>query len=475
MKTKAYSKEGLSAATKLDPKEQAKLAKAEFIGSQVDELEQQIESLEAEGEAIQATMKRGKLNGAKADRMASIERSIERHKWHQGKLELIRRSLENGAVDVDQVTELEESIRYYVTDNMQSDFMEDETMYDDLNLDENEDAFGMNLDNDKVSSQDNQSIHDDTPEVEGKPSSTAPTAASASAAGKGRPTAAEPAFAAPGRRPSAQLKSPLPSLATLHTPLPTLSNGSVAATMKPASIPARPAGETLKYASAAAAAAAADKLNLGIAPLPPPVGGSVISQPPTAASLSAVQASKITSAANSPKPAAAQPSGASEKAYSPAVSVAAPATGAGSATAASSSSAAAAAAAAAKAEAARSVRGKNAAAAAAAAAATSASASPATPTPAAEPATASSKGTAPTFFVCCLNLVGLLGFSTNFWGGGGWWFVCFLSHRLIITNKRSHKRFKEHASKSLHSSPGVAGGRVHLPSACITAGSCRVV
>ncbi|CAK7233662.1 proteinral negative regulator of transcription subunit 5 [Sporothrix bragantina] len=378
MKTKAYSKEGLSAATKLDPKEQAKLAKGEFIGSQVDELEQQIETLEAEGEAIQATMKRGKLNGAKADRMAQIERSIERHKWHQGKLELIRRSLENGAVDVDQVTDLEESIRYYVTDNMQSDFMEDETMYDDLNLDENEDAFGMNLDNDKVSSQDNQSIHDDTPEVEGK-TSVAPTASS-SGTGKGRQAAADPAFAASGRRPSAQLKSPLPTLATLHTPLPTLSNGSVAATMKPASIPARPAGETLKYASAAAAAAAADKLNLGIAPLPPPVGGSA-PQAPSVAPLPAVQATKIASAANSPKPAAAQPSGASEKAYSPAVSVAAPATAAGPA------------ATPAKAESIRSGRGKNAAAAAAAAAATAAaaSASAATTNSAADPASSSSK------------------------------------------------------------------------------------
>ncbi|CAK7204553.1 proteinral negative regulator of transcription subunit 5 [Sporothrix eucalyptigena] len=375
MKTKAYSKEGLSAATKLDPKEQAKHAKAEFIGSQVDELEQQIESLEAEGEAIQATMKRGKIHGAKADRMAQIERTIERHKWHQGKLELIRRSLENGAVDVDQVTDLEESIRYYVTDNMQSDFMEDDTMYDDLNLDENEDAFGMNLDNDKVSSQDNQSIHDDTPEVEGK--SAAPATGSGSS--KGRQAAAEPAYAASGRRPSAQLKSPLPSLATLHTPLPTLSNGSVASTMKPASIPARPAGETLKYASAAAAAAASDKLNLGIAPLPPPVGGAGPSSTQPIATLPAVQATKIASATNSPKPAAAQPSGASEKAYSPAVSIATPTTGAAAPTAVP-----------AKAESTRSGRGKNASAAVAATAA-AAAASAATPTPAAEPAELSSK------------------------------------------------------------------------------------
>lgn len=375
MKTKAYSKEGLSAATKLDPKEQAKVAKGEFIGSQVDELEQQIETLEAEGEAIQATMKRGKMHGAKADRMAQIERTIERHKWHQGKLELMRRSLENGGIDVDQVADLEESIRYYVTDNMQSDFMEDDTMYDDLNLEENEDAFGMNIDNDKVSSQDNTSIQGDTPEIETK--SVVPPSAPAAASSKGRQSGVEAATS--GRRPSAQLKSPLPALATLHTPLPTLSNGSLASTMKPASIPTRPAGEGLKYASAAAAAAASDKLNLGIAPLPPPVGGAgpaaSSAQPPAAAAIPAVQASKIASAANSPKPTPAQPSAQSDKSYSPAVSVAAPA-----------SSSAAPTAVPAKSDAPQTRRGKNAAAAAAAAAAASA----ATPAPA-EQTEASSK------------------------------------------------------------------------------------
>src|SRR6478752_6749732 len=99
MKTKAYSKEGLSAAAKLDPKEQAKIEAGDFLSNMVDELEQQIEALEAEGEAIQATMKKGKGQSAKLERMAQIEHIIERHKFHQGKLELIRRSLENGGVE----------------------------------------------------------------------------------------------------------------------------------------------------------------------------------------------------------------------------------------------------------------------------------------------------------------------------------------------------------------------------------------
>ncbi|KAK0702622.1 Not1 N-terminal domain, CCR4-Not complex component-domain-containing protein [Apiosordaria backusii] len=294
MKTKAYSKEGLSAATKLDPKEQAKLEASEFLSNMVDELEQQIETLEAEGESIQATMKKGKGQATKLERIAEIERIIERHKWHQGKLELIRRSLENGGVETEQVTDLEESIKYYVSDGMNDDFPEDEGMYDDLNLEEEEDAFGMNLENDKVSSQDTQSIHDEpAPEPETRPAAAAP-------AGKQR-TVADAVAGSATRRPSAQ-KSPLPTLATVHNSQTTSSNGVQAnVAMKPAALPTRPA-EGLKYASAAAAAAASDKNNVGIAPLPPPPGA-----PPVAAASPLPPSQARTSTTSSPSTAPIQP------------------------------------------------------------------------------------------------------------------------------------------------------------------------
>ncbi|KAK4174416.1 Not1 N-terminal domain, CCR4-Not complex component-domain-containing protein [Triangularia setosa] len=294
MKTKAYSKEGLSAATKLDPKEQAKLEASEFLSNMVDELEQQIETLEAEGESIQATMKKGKGQATKLERIAEIERIIERHKWHQGKLELIRRSLENGGVETEQVTDLEESIKYYVSDGMNDDFPEDEGMYDDLNLEEEEDAFGMNQENDKGSSQDTQSIQDEpAPEPETKPAPAAP-------AGKQR-TVADAVAGSATRRPSAQ-KSPLPTLATVHNSQSTNSNGVQAnVAMKPAALPTRPA-EGLKYASAAAAAAASDKNNVGIAPLPPPPGA-----PPVAAASPLLPSQVRTSTTNSPGTAPIQP------------------------------------------------------------------------------------------------------------------------------------------------------------------------
>ncbi|SLM37079.1 NOT2/NOT3/NOT5 [Lasallia pustulata] len=267
MKTKAFSKEGLSAAAKLDPKEKEKLEACQFLSNMVEELERQIETFEAEEETLQVTVKKGKKDTSRADRLGEIARLTERHKWHQGKLELLLRSLENGNVDTDQVHGLEESIKYYVEENQTVEFMEDDTIYDDLNLEEDEGVFGMNNDNDRVSSQDTQSVQDDLPETADGRGNTI---------GNGKPKSSsisEPPTAA-ARRPSNQLKSPLPALATLHTPLANNSNGTTNNTMKPAPLPTRAPGETLKYASAAAAAAPSDKNALGIAPLPPPPGAA---------------------------------------------------------------------------------------------------------------------------------------------------------------------------------------------------------
>ena len=270
MKTKAFSKEGLSAAAKLDPEERKKQEACDFLSNMVEELERQIETLEAEEDSLQATVKKGKKDSSKADRLSEIGRLTERHKWHQGKLELLLRSLENGNVDTDQVNEREEGIRYYVEENQSVEFMEDDTIYDDLNLEEDEGVFGMNNDNDRVSSQDAQSIQEDLPE-------TADGRGPVAGGGKPKSSSVSEPQAAAARRPSNQLKSPLPALATLHTPLGSVSNGITNNAMKPAPLPTRPPGETLKYASAAAAAAASDKNAAGIAPLPPPPGAAPVS------------------------------------------------------------------------------------------------------------------------------------------------------------------------------------------------------
>ena len=293
MKTKAFSKEGLNATAKMDPKEKEKVEACEFLGNMVEELDRQIETLEAEEEALQATVKRGKKDTGKADRLSEISRTTERHKFHQGKIELLLRSLQNGNVETEQVQELEESIRYYVEENQSVEFMEDDTIYDDLNLEEDEGVFGLGNDNDRVSSQDAQSIQDDLPE-------TADGRGSSAAIGKPKSTSVSEPQNTAARRPSNALKSPLPALATLHTPLGNIPNGTANIAMKPAPLPTRAPGETLKYASAAAAAAVSDKSGLGIAPLPPPPGTASTPAPSAPPGLSAGTSTQKTSNATSP-------------------------------------------------------------------------------------------------------------------------------------------------------------------------------
>ncbi|KAI9755289.1 MAG: peptidyl-prolyl cis-trans isomerase cpr6 [Chaenotheca gracillima] len=269
MKTKAYSKEGLSGAAKLDPKEKEKLEACQFLSSMVEALERQIETVEAEAESLSVNVKKSKRDNSKVERISEIERMTERHKWYQGKLELLLRLMENGSLETDKVMEIQDSIKYYVENNQDVDFMEDDALFDDLNLDEDEDAFAVGMENDRVSSQDAQSIQDDLPEVEIKAPSTG--------GGKPKSSSVSESQGPPGRRPSTQMKSPLPALATLHNPLSSTTNGTAtSSSMKPAPLPSRPPGETLKYASAAAAATASDKNNVGIAPLPPPPGSTPV-------------------------------------------------------------------------------------------------------------------------------------------------------------------------------------------------------
>lgn len=263
MKTKAFSKEGLNAAAKLDPKEKEKNDVCNFLQEMLDELERQIEALEAEAESLQAGLKKGKKDSGKSDRTAALESRVETHKWHISKLELLLRSVENDGIGPEEVKELETDIKYYVETNQEMDFMEDEGLYDALNLEEEEGLYGMPTENDKVSSQDTQSIQDEPPDAEDGSQPKKPATKSKSTS------------ETTTRRPSVQLKStsqPLPPLATLQS-TPSNSSSKAAESMKPAPLPTIPTGQPLKYASAAAAAAASDRNGVGIAPLPPPPGG----------------------------------------------------------------------------------------------------------------------------------------------------------------------------------------------------------
>ena len=119
MKRNAFSRQGLTAATKLDPKAQEKIEVTAWIQSQVEELQTQIEQSEAEIETLQGGgKKRGKSGGAAAERLEELEHLNERRKWHVNRLELIMRFLDNGSLAVDKVRDIQENVAYFVESNM---------------------------------------------------------------------------------------------------------------------------------------------------------------------------------------------------------------------------------------------------------------------------------------------------------------------------------------------------------------------
>ncbi|KIP09888.1 hypothetical protein PHLGIDRAFT_116041 [Phlebiopsis gigantea 11061_1 CR5-6] len=143
MKTKAFSKEGLIQSAKLDPKQQEKLETTHWLQSQVEELLLQVETAEAEIETLQGGVKKKNRGGQTAERLEELERLNERRKWHISRLELILRLLDNGSLSTDKVNTLKEDVSYFVESNTEEDFDEDEGIYDELNLDEEEEKFGL--------------------------------------------------------------------------------------------------------------------------------------------------------------------------------------------------------------------------------------------------------------------------------------------------------------------------------------------
>ncbi|PKC16990.1 hypothetical protein RhiirA5_465679 [Rhizophagus irregularis] len=143
MKTKAYSKEGLQQSTKMDPKEKEKMETCEWVSNQIDALSTQIETAEAEVEQLQSVVKKSRKDSQKVERLGEVENIIERHKWHVNRLELILRLLENGNIPPEKVIHIKDDIIYYIESNQEPDFAEDENIYDDLNLEEEEELWGI--------------------------------------------------------------------------------------------------------------------------------------------------------------------------------------------------------------------------------------------------------------------------------------------------------------------------------------------
>ena len=104
LKTKAYSAAGLNAASKMDPEEIRKEEIRRWISDQTDTLETQIDTLEAEKEMLLIGSKKSKkVDSSKAERQEKIKHWIDRHRYHQTRLEIVLRMIDNGNLKPDEV------------------------------------------------------------------------------------------------------------------------------------------------------------------------------------------------------------------------------------------------------------------------------------------------------------------------------------------------------------------------------------
>ncbi|KAJ4455163.1 putative CCR4-NOT transcription complex subunit 3 [Paratrimastix pyriformis] len=125
-KTKPYSKEGLQ-QMKPDPHEGPKAECRAWITRNLSLLQEQIDHIEAQIEALKAKKKR--------DGLKELEDNMQHHAFHVTQLEKLMRCLENDAVTVEEANNIEDDVNYFIEENQNPDFLFNEDVYAELNLD----------------------------------------------------------------------------------------------------------------------------------------------------------------------------------------------------------------------------------------------------------------------------------------------------------------------------------------------------
>ncbi|KAG8185530.1 hypothetical protein JTE90_012866 [Oedothorax gibbosus] len=135
-KTKAYSKEGLGAAQKLDPAQKEKDEITNWLANCIEGLNIQLDQFESEIEALSIALKKRKNDKEKLDRTEDLKGWLEKHRYHIKQLETLMRMLDNSTVDADQIKKIKEDVEYYIESSQDPDFEENEFIYEDLELED---------------------------------------------------------------------------------------------------------------------------------------------------------------------------------------------------------------------------------------------------------------------------------------------------------------------------------------------------
>ena len=136
-KTKAFSKEGLSQAPKEDPREKEKNKVRKWIAEKLDVLSSQIDAYEVEIESAATSSKKKKKN----DMTSKWEELVERCRYHEEKLEVVLRLVDNETLSTDDIELIKDQLEYLLEQMVEGnteevDNIDDESIYEELGLDE---------------------------------------------------------------------------------------------------------------------------------------------------------------------------------------------------------------------------------------------------------------------------------------------------------------------------------------------------
>uniref|UniRef100_A0A674PJL7 CCR4-NOT transcription complex subunit 3 n=1 Tax=Takifugu rubripes TaxID=31033 RepID=A0A674PJL7_TAKRU len=182
-KTKAYSKEGLGLAQKVDPAQKEKEEVGTWLTNMIDTLNMQVDQFESEVESLSVQTRKKKGDKDKQDRIEELKKFIEKHRYHIRMLETILRMLDNDTLQVDAIRKIKDDVEYYIDSSQDPDFEDNEFLYDDLDLEDIRTHHGTSgglLSNTSVGSYSNATQQPPHPAAQQQPKNLVSSASSAS-------------------------------------------------------------------------------------------------------------------------------------------------------------------------------------------------------------------------------------------------------------------------------------------------------
>jgi len=133
-KTKAYSKEGLQAASKVDPAQKEIEETEEWLRDNIKEMKIKSEMYDCQLTSLVPSSRKKKLDQHKMDKVDQLKRYMAMMNFHMENLEKVLRMLHNKTITADMAKEVKDDIEYFMESHEDPDYEHNVYLYLDLDL-----------------------------------------------------------------------------------------------------------------------------------------------------------------------------------------------------------------------------------------------------------------------------------------------------------------------------------------------------